>query len=97
VRRVVEAVVDLVPDRAVDLLRRETATASREDEPIGQDHVRLRCHAPESRTGRLADMAPRVRLSRFQPPQADHKANVNHLRVAWTWTLPPGANEATPP
>ena len=32
----------------------------------------------------------------FSPLKQITKANVNNLRVAWTWTLPPGANEATP-
>jgi alcohol dehydrogenase (cytochrome c) len=32
----------------------------------------------------------------FSPLKRISKANVNNLRVAWTWTLPPGANEATP-
>ena len=41
-------------------------------------------------------MAARVRLSGIQSAEADHEINVNGLRVAWTWTLPPGANEATP-
>ncbi|MBZ5576211.1 MAG: PQQ-binding-like beta-propeller repeat protein [Acidobacteriia bacterium] len=32
----------------------------------------------------------------FSPLKQIRKSNVNNLRVAWTWTLPPGANEATP-
>jgi len=32
----------------------------------------------------------------FSPLKQITKTNVNNLRVAWTWTLPPGANEATP-
>jgi len=32
----------------------------------------------------------------FSPLKQIGKANVNNLRVAWTWTLPAGANEATP-
>ncbi len=32
----------------------------------------------------------------FSPLKQITKANVNNLRVAWTWTLSPGANEATP-
>jgi len=32
----------------------------------------------------------------FSPLRQITKANVNKLRVAWTWTLPPGANEVTP-
>ena len=32
----------------------------------------------------------------FSPLKQITKSNVNNLRVAWTWTLPPGANEATP-
>ncbi len=32
----------------------------------------------------------------FSPLRQITKANVNKLRVAWSWTLPPGANEATP-
>lgn len=34
--------------------------------------------------------------SGFSPLKQITKANVNSLRVAWTWTLSPGANEATP-
>ncbi len=32
----------------------------------------------------------------FSPLRQISKANVSNLHVAWTWTLPPGANEATP-
>jgi alcohol dehydrogenase (cytochrome c) len=32
----------------------------------------------------------------FSPLKQIMKSNVNSLRVAWTWTLSPGANEATP-
>ena len=32
----------------------------------------------------------------FSPLKQITKSNVNNLRVAWTWTLSPGANEATP-
>lgn len=32
----------------------------------------------------------------FSPLKQISKSNVATLRVAWTWTLPPGANEATP-
>jgi alcohol dehydrogenase (cytochrome c) len=32
----------------------------------------------------------------FSPLKQITKTNVNSLRVAWTWTLAPGANEATP-
>jgi len=32
----------------------------------------------------------------FSPLKQIAKSNVNNLRVAWTWTLSPGANEATP-
>ncbi|HEY2857648.1 MAG TPA: PQQ-binding-like beta-propeller repeat protein, partial [Terracidiphilus sp.] len=32
----------------------------------------------------------------FSPLKQITKSNVNTLRVAWTWTLSPGANEATP-
>jgi alcohol dehydrogenase (cytochrome c) len=32
----------------------------------------------------------------FSPLKQVTKSNVNNLRVAWTWTLSPGANEATP-
>jgi alcohol dehydrogenase (cytochrome c) len=32
----------------------------------------------------------------FSPLKQITKANVNNLRVAWTWTLSPGSNEATP-
>jgi alcohol dehydrogenase (cytochrome c) len=32
----------------------------------------------------------------FSPLKHLTKTNVSNLRVAWTWTLPPGANEATP-
>ncbi len=32
----------------------------------------------------------------FSPLKQITKSNVNSLRVAWTWTLSPGANEATP-
>ena len=32
----------------------------------------------------------------FSPLKKITKANANNLRVAWTWTLPPGPNEATP-
>ena len=32
----------------------------------------------------------------FSPLKQITKANVSNLRVAWTWTLSPGANEATP-
>ncbi len=32
----------------------------------------------------------------FSPLKQITKSNVNNLRVAWTWTLPQGANEATP-
>jgi len=32
----------------------------------------------------------------FSPLKQITKSNVNNLRVAWTWTLPTGANEATP-
>jgi alcohol dehydrogenase (cytochrome c) len=32
----------------------------------------------------------------FSPLKQVTKTNVNNLRVAWTWTLSPGANEATP-
>jgi len=32
----------------------------------------------------------------FSPLKQVTKANVNTLRVAWTWSLSPGANEATP-
>jgi len=32
----------------------------------------------------------------FSPLKQIAKSNVNTLRVAWTWTLSPGANEATP-
>jgi alcohol dehydrogenase (cytochrome c) len=32
----------------------------------------------------------------FSPLRQISRANVNNLHVAWTWTLPPGANEATP-
>jgi alcohol dehydrogenase (cytochrome c) len=32
----------------------------------------------------------------FSPLQQITKGNVKDLRVAWTWALPPGANEATP-
>lgn len=32
----------------------------------------------------------------FSPLKQITKSNVNNLRVAWTWTLPPGANEVTP-
>jgi alcohol dehydrogenase (cytochrome c) len=32
----------------------------------------------------------------FSPLKQISKSNVSNLRVAWTWTLPPGANEATP-
>jgi len=32
----------------------------------------------------------------FSPLKQITKSNVNNLRVAWSWTLSPGANEATP-
>ncbi len=32
----------------------------------------------------------------FSPLKQITKSNVNNLRVAWSWTLPPGANEVTP-
>ncbi len=32
----------------------------------------------------------------FSPLKQITKSNVNNLRVAWTWTLSPGSNEATP-
>jgi alcohol dehydrogenase (cytochrome c) len=32
----------------------------------------------------------------FSPLKQITKTNVNNLRVAWTWTLSPGSNEATP-
>jgi alcohol dehydrogenase (cytochrome c) len=32
----------------------------------------------------------------FSPLKQITKTNVNNLRVAWTWTLAPGSNEATP-
>ena len=32
----------------------------------------------------------------FSPLRQITKSNVNNLHLAWTWTLPPGANEATP-
>jgi len=32
----------------------------------------------------------------FSPLKQVNKANVGNLRVAWTWSLPNGANEATP-
>ena len=32
----------------------------------------------------------------FSPLKQITKSNVSNLRVAWTWTLSPGANEATP-
>jgi alcohol dehydrogenase (cytochrome c) len=32
----------------------------------------------------------------FSPLKQVTKSNVNNLRVAWTWTLSPGSNEATP-
>ena len=32
----------------------------------------------------------------FSPLKQITKSNVNNLRVAWTWALSPGANEATP-
>ena len=32
----------------------------------------------------------------FSPLKQITRSNVNALRLAWTWTLPPGANEATP-
>jgi len=32
----------------------------------------------------------------FSPLKQITKANVNNLRVAWSWTLSPGTNEATP-
>jgi alcohol dehydrogenase (cytochrome c) len=32
----------------------------------------------------------------FSPLKQITKSSVNNLRVAWTWTLSPGANEATP-
>src|SRR5215469_2755958 len=32
----------------------------------------------------------------FSPLRQITKSNVNSLRVAWTWTLSPGSNEATP-
>jgi alcohol dehydrogenase (cytochrome c) len=32
----------------------------------------------------------------FSPLKQITKSNVNNLRVAWTWTLSPGANEGTP-
>jgi PQQ-dependent dehydrogenase (methanol/ethanol family) len=32
----------------------------------------------------------------FSPLKQITKANVNNLRVAWTWSLSPGSNEATP-
>ena len=32
----------------------------------------------------------------FSPLKQISKSNVNSLRVAWTWTLSPGSNEATP-
>lgn len=32
----------------------------------------------------------------FSPIKQITKSNVNNLRVAWTWTLSPGSNEATP-
>jgi alcohol dehydrogenase (cytochrome c) len=32
----------------------------------------------------------------FSPVKQITKANVNTMRVAWTWTLSPGSNEATP-
>jgi alcohol dehydrogenase (cytochrome c) len=32
----------------------------------------------------------------FSPAKQITKSNVNNLRVAWTWTLSPGSNEATP-
>src|SRR5579872_1899930 len=32
----------------------------------------------------------------FSPLKQVTKSNVNNMRVAWTWTLSPGSNEATP-